>query len=58
MKNSELINEPIQMLRGIDLNGNQREFAELIFHGGAGATLEYRVFSETSLRENLENSGF
>jgi SAM-dependent methyltransferase len=58
MKNSELINEPIQMLRGIDLDGNQREFTELIFHGGAGATLEYRVFSETSLRENLENSGF
>lgn len=58
MTNSELINEPIQMLTGVDLYGNHREFTELVFHGGAGATLEYRVFSESSLRSNLENSGF
>ena len=58
MTNSELINEPIQKLRGTDLEGNEKEFTELVFHGGAGATLEYRVFSETSLRDNLENSGF
>lgn len=58
MTNSELINEPIQKLRGTDLDGNKREFTELVFHGGAGSTLEYRVFSETSLRDNLENSGF
>jgi SAM-dependent methyltransferase len=58
MTNSELISEPIPMLKGIDLEGNEREFLELIFHGGAGATLEYRVFSETSLRDNLEKSGF
>lgn len=58
MKNSELINEPVQMLRGIDLEGNEREFLELVFHGGAGATLEYRVFSETSLKNYLGESGF
>lgn len=58
MQNSELIIEPVQVLRGIDLQGNKREFSELLFHGGAGATLEYRVFSETSLKENLEKSGF
>jgi len=58
MTNSELLNEPIRMLRGIDHQGNEREFTALIFHGGAGATLEYRLFSESSLRSNLENSGF
>jgi SAM-dependent methyltransferase len=58
MTNSEIITVPIQMLRGIDVEGNEREFTELVFHGGAGATLEYRVFSERSLRDNLENSGF
>jgi SAM-dependent methyltransferase len=58
MTNSKLINEPIQKLRGTDLQGNEKEFTELVFHGGSGATLEYRVFSETSLRDNLENSGF
>jgi hypothetical protein len=58
MTNSELIYEPSKVLRGIDPQGNNREFTELVFHGGAGATLEYRVFSESSIRSNLENSGF
>lgn len=58
MTNSELISEPIPRLKGIDLEGNIREFLELVFHGGAGATLEYRVFSETSLISYLEKSGF
>jgi hypothetical protein len=58
MTNSELVNEPSKVLRGIDLQGNNREFTELVFHGGAGTTLEYRLFSESSLRSNLENSGF
>ena len=58
LTNSELINEPTQMLTGVDPHGNYREFTELVFHGGAGATLEYRIFSESSLRSNLENSGF
>jgi hypothetical protein len=58
MTNVELIDTPPKVLRGIDLLGNNREFFELVFHGGAGATLEYRVFSESSLRSHLENSGF
>lgn len=58
MKDSKLITEPKQTLTGIDLDGKEREFSDLIFHGGAGATLEYRVFSESSLRSNLKNSGF
>jgi SAM-dependent methyltransferase len=31
---------------------------DLIFHGGVGATLEMREFGLTSLRRNLEDSGF
>ena len=58
MTNSELVFEPSRVPRGIDLPGNNREFTELVFHGGAGANLEYRVFSESSLRSNLENSRF
>lgn len=58
MQNSKLIFEPVPVLRGIDLQGNERKFSQLFFHGGAGATLEYRVFSETSLKENLEKAGF
>ena len=33
-------------------------FENLNFHGGPGSTLELRVFTEASLRETLENSGF
>ena len=58
MQNSELINEPSQLLRGVDLQGKEREFSELFFHGGVGATLEYRIFSETSLKDNLKKQGF
>lgn len=58
MTNAQLIFEPNQMLKGVDLEGNEREFLGLVFHGGAGATLEYRVFSETSLLTNLKESGF
>ena len=58
MHSSQLINEPVQVLKGIDQEGKQREFFDLVFHGGAGATLEYRVFSEVSVRSYLESSGF
>ena len=33
-------------------------FNNLIFHGGPGSTLEMRVFSERSLMNELEKSGF
>jgi SAM-dependent methyltransferase len=58
MENSELIIEPVHKLIGKDMEGNEREFLELVFHGGAGATLEYRVFSESSVRDNLQVAGF
>ena len=46
------------LLTGTDQDGKQREFGNLVFHGGAGSTLEYRVFSEDSVRENLLAAGF
>jgi SAM-dependent methyltransferase len=33
-------------------------FENLVFHGGPGSTVEMRVFSEESLRENLLGAGF
>jgi len=59
LKNSEIVmkNEnPI--LIGEDASGNYLNFKNLIFHGGIGATLEYRVFSERSLVNHLTNAGF
>ena len=58
MVNSSLIVGDTPILRGTDSEGNQREFGDLVFHGGAGSTLEYRVFSEDSIKENLLASGF
>jgi len=45
-------------LIGKTVSGEILEFDDLVFHGGAGSTLEYRVFSEDSLRCNLIASGF
>ena len=45
-------------LAGIDLKGQALEFTNLVFHGGIGARLEYRVFSQDSLIKNLEAVGF
>ena len=39
-------------------DGRRQEHANLIFHGGPGNTLELRLFSEPSLRRNLESAGF
>jgi SAM-dependent methyltransferase len=38
--------------------GKTQIFENLVFHGGPGATLEMRVFSERSLREMLSGAGF
>jgi hypothetical protein len=58
MKNTEIVEFPYKIFRGVDLEGKMREFSDLIFHGGAGSTLEFRVFSENSLRNYLERAGF
>jgi len=55
---SKLLLEPVPTLKGIDENGDERSFHNLVFHGGIGSTLEYRVFSEDSLLELLQNAGF
>lgn len=60
---------PVLTYSQIDLSGEPKligktatgeiiEFGNLVFHGGAGSTLEYRVFSEDSLRSKLLSSGF
>jgi SAM-dependent methyltransferase len=38
--------------------GEYRVFDQLRFHGGSGATLERRIFSEESLRASLADAGF
>ena len=39
-------------------DGHVEVFDDLVFHGGAGATLEMRVFSESDLRAMLIGAGF
>lgn len=45
-------------LIGINDKGQEVEYGNLVFHGGEGHTLEYRVFSQASLFDHLENAGF
>jgi hypothetical protein len=46
------------VLEGKGIDGELFEFSNLAFHGGIGATLEYRIFSKNSLKQNLEIAGF
>ncbi len=46
------------ILRNVTRDGVTQTFDDLIFHGGAGATLEMRLFSELSLREEFSRAGF
>jgi SAM-dependent methyltransferase len=39
-------------------DGSIEVFDDLVFHGGPGSTVEMRVFTEESLRENLLRAGF
>ncbi|HVO99000.1 MAG TPA: class I SAM-dependent methyltransferase [Bryobacteraceae bacterium] len=39
-------------------DGTLETFEDLVFHGGPGSTVEIRVFTEESLRENLFGAGF
>jgi SAM-dependent methyltransferase len=58
MTNTELILGDNPKLIGTLREGERTEFTELVFHGGVGFTLEYRVFSAASLREHLLRAGF
>lgn len=46
------------ILKNVTRDGVSQTFDDLIFHGGAGATLEMRLFSELSLREEFSRAGF
>ena len=46
------------VLEGRSSDGKLLEFGGLTFHGGIGATLEYRIFSQESLERCLATSGF
>lgn len=39
-------------------DGVVQRYDQLIFHGGPGTTLEFRLFSRTSLLKHLEQAGF
>ena len=53
MKNYEITKGDVPKLTGVLLNGEEVEFHNLIFHGGIGSTLEFRIFSSKSLAEAL-----
>jgi 2-polyprenyl-3-methyl-5-hydroxy-6-metoxy-1,4-benzoquinol methylase len=46
------------VLRNTTQDGVTQVFEDLIFHGGPGATLEMRLFSESSLVEEFTEAGF
>lgn len=46
------------ILSNVTRNGVRQTFDELVFHGGHGATLEMRLFSELSLLEEFRKAGF
>ena len=46
------------ILKNVTQTGVTQVFEDLIFHGGDGATLEMRVFSESSLIEQFQQAGF
>lgn len=58
MTNVQLILDEKPRLVGTLKDGKWKEFSNLIFHGGVGFTLEYRVFSFQSLKKEILDSGF
>lgn len=58
MKSYEIIysNDPI--LRVVLPDGSTEEFSNLVFHGGVGSTVEFRIFSQESLEKGLTATGF
>jgi len=47
-----------RLLKNITRNGREQIFEHLKFHGGDGATLEMRLFSEPALLKELAQAGF
>jgi SAM-dependent methyltransferase len=48
----------LPILKNTTRDGHLQWFDKLVFHGGVGATLEMRVFSQSGLLEELEKAGF
>ncbi len=46
------------ILKNVTRDGREQTFKDLIFHGGPGVTVEMRLFSEASLREEFNRAGF
>lgn len=46
------------ILKNITRDGREQVFNNLVFHGGPGATLERRVFSQAGLISDLKQAGF
>lgn len=49
---------PNQLLKNTTRTGQEQMFDKLVFHGGPGATLEMRVFSQAGLMSELKQAGF
>jgi hypothetical protein len=47
-----------RLLKNITRDGREQIFEHLKFHGGDGATLEMRLFSEPALLKELAQAGF
>ena len=47
-----------RMLRNMTRDGRTQVFDDLVFHGGSGATLEMRFFSERSVLQEFKAAGF
>ncbi len=58
MSDAELLLDENPRLIGTLKDGERVEFSDLVFHGGVGFTLEYRVFSFNSLKNQLLDAGF
>jgi SAM-dependent methyltransferase len=58
LKEFKIIGTEKPMLVGQDMQGNRFEKADLIFHGGEGEVLEFRVFSENSLLKYFHDNSF
>jgi SAM-dependent methyltransferase len=46
------------ILKNFTEDGREQVFEDLVFHGGAGLTVEMRVFSEEALMEEFDRAGF
>jgi SAM-dependent methyltransferase len=51
-------NDSERVLVNITPDGQREEYGGLVFHGGAGETLEMRLFAESSLLRHLQDAGF